>query len=70
MRYRIADLIVEMSPKGRTAAQAEVDRTSARRGAADITIRVGGAQALSLCPELETLFTEIKTLLDKGQDNR
>ena len=54
MRYRIADLIVEMSPKGRTAAQAEVYRTSARGGAADITIRVGGAQALSLCPELET----------------
>ena len=46
MRYRIADLIVEMSPKGRTAAQAEVYRTSARGGAADITIRVGGAQAL------------------------
>ena len=38
MRYRIADLIVEMSPKGRTAAQAEVYRTSARGGAADITI--------------------------------
>ena len=54
MRYRIADLIVEMSPKGRTAAQAEVYRTSARGGAADITIRVGGAEALSLCPELET----------------
>ena len=54
MRYRIADLIVEMSPKGRTAAQAEVYRTSAWGGAADITIRVGGAEALSLCPELET----------------
>ncbi len=54
MLYRIADLIVEMSPKGRTAAQAEVYRTSARGGAADITIRVGGAEALSLCPELET----------------
>ena len=54
MRYRIADLIVEMSPKGRTAAQAEVYQTSARCGAADITIRVGGAEALSLCPELET----------------
>ena len=54
MLYRIADLIVEMSPKGRTAAQAEVYRTSAWVGAADITIRVGGAEALSLCPELET----------------
>ena len=54
MLYRIADLIVEMSPKGRTAAQAEVYRTSARVGAADITIPVGGAEALSLCPELET----------------
>lgn len=43
-----------MSPKGTHGCQAEVYRTSARCGAADITIRVGGAQALSLCPELET----------------
>ena len=54
MLYRIADLIVEMSPKGRTAAQAEVYRTSAWVGAADITIRVGGAEATALlwgfCP--------------------
>ena len=52
MRYRIADLIVEMSPKGRTAAQAEVYRTSPRGGAEDNTFRVGGANALSLCPDL------------------
>ena len=28
------------------------------------------ANVSQLCPELETLFTEIKTLLDKGQDKR
>lgn len=53
MRYRIADLIVEMSPRD-ARLPGGVYRTSARGGAADITIRVGGAEALSLCPELET----------------
>lgn len=54
MFYRIADLLVEMSPGGRTAAQAEVYRTSAVGCPADITIRVDGAAALAQCPELET----------------
>lgn len=54
MRYQIADLLVEMSPSGRTAAQAEVYRTSAVGYPADITIRVNGKTALARCPELET----------------
>ena len=54
MFYRIADLLVEMSPGGRTAAQAEVYRTSAVGRSADIGIRVDGASALAQCPELET----------------
>lgn len=54
MFYRIADLLVEMSPSGRTAAQAEAYRTSAVGRSADIGIRVDGASALAQCPELET----------------
>ena len=48
MLYQIADLLVEMSPSGRTAAQAEVYRTSAVGRSADIDIRVDGAAALSV----------------------
>lgn len=54
MIYQIADLLVEMTPSGRTAAQAEVYRTAALGYPADITIRVDGAAALARCPELET----------------
>ena len=54
MLYRIADLLVEMSPSGRTAAQAEAYLASAVGRSADIGIRVDGASALAQCPELET----------------
>lgn len=54
MLYRIADLLVEMSPGGRTAAQAEAYLASAVGRSADIGIRVDGASALAQCPELET----------------
>ena len=54
MLYRIADLLVEMSPSGRTAAQAEAYLASAVGRTADIGIRVDGASALAQCPELET----------------
>ena len=54
MLYQIADLLVEMSPGGRTAAQAEAYLASAVGRSADIGIRVDGAAALAQCPELET----------------
>lgn len=54
MLYQIADLLVEMSPSGRTAAQAEAYFASAAGRTADLNIRVDGAAALARLPELET----------------
>ena len=54
MLYQIADLLVEMTPSGRTAAQAEAYRTSAWGCPADMTIRVDGVAALKRFPEFET----------------
>ena len=52
-RYRIAQLNIDMTCSGRTAAQAEA-YASACPGAPDITIRVDGAAVLSAHPELCT----------------
>ena len=54
MFYRIADLLVEMSPSGRTAAQAEAYRASALSREAELTIAVDGKAALKHCPALES----------------
>lgn len=52
-RYRIAQLNIDMTCSGRTAAQAEA-YASACVGAPDITIRVDGAAVLAAHPELQT----------------
>ena len=54
MLYEIADLLVEMNPSGRTAAQAEAYRASALSREAELTIAVDGKAALKHCPALET----------------
>ena len=54
MRYEIADLLVEMSPGGRTAVQAEAYRVSAWDRPPDITIRVDRPSALACYPELKS----------------
>ena len=54
MLYEIADLLVEMNPSGRTAAQAEAYRASALSREAELTIAVDGKTALEHCPALET----------------
>ena len=54
MLYEIADLLVEMNPSGRTAAQAEAYRASALSREADLTIAVDGKTALERCPALES----------------
>lgn len=51
--YKIADLIVEMSPKGRTAQQAAPYEVPVS-GPADITIDFNIAQVLADCPDFET----------------
>lgn len=52
-RYRIANLNIDMTCSGRTAAQAEA-YASACPGAPDITIHVDGGAVLSAHPELRT----------------
>ena len=52
MRYEIAGLLVEMSPGGRTAAQAEAYLASAPGRPPDFTIRADARAALARCPEL------------------
>lgn len=52
-RYRIANLNIDMTCSGRTAAQAEA-YASACAGAPDITIHVDGAAVLAAHPELQT----------------
>ena len=52
-RYRIAQLNIDMTCSGRTAAQAEA-YASACVGAPDITIHVDGAAVLAAHPELQT----------------
>lgn len=54
MLYQIAGLLVEMSPSGRTAAQAEAYLASAAGRPADLNIRVDGAALLARFPELKT----------------
>lgn len=52
MRYEIAGLLVEMSPGGRTAAQAEAYLAPAPGRPPDFTIRADARAALARCPEL------------------
>ena len=52
MRYEIAGLLVEMSPGGRTAAQAEAYLAPALGRPPDFTIRSDARAARARCPEL------------------
>lgn len=63
MLYQIAGLLVEMSPSGRTAAQAEAYLASAAGRPADLNIRVDGAALLARFPELKNcLFPNLHYL--------